>query len=97
MILTLFNTLKNNNFVYHREKVIFGYYNFACRSQSIGKNTKYLFDSGKKMNLLKILPHMKKRLGKIPAGQVNESNGSLMRITPLVFVLIKIQTIFKKL
>lgn len=79
MTFALYDNLKNNNFKYNRESVILRYMEFANNSSFLGKNTVALFKG------VKTLRGYQGRCSKIFAGEISQSNGSLMRISPLIF------------
>jgi ADP-ribosyl-[dinitrogen reductase] hydrolase len=79
MTFALFDTLKKNNFKYDRNLVILRYMEFASHSSFLGQNTVALFKG------VKTLRGYKGRCEKTFKDNVSQSNGSLMRISPLVF------------
>lgn len=79
MTYGLYDCLKNNNFVYDKTKVLLRYMEFANNSSFLGKNTVALFKK------LKTVKGYEKRAKKVFGEGISQSNGSLMRISPLVF------------
>lgn len=79
MTYALYDTLKKNNFKYDRDQVILKYMDFANNSCFLGKNTIALFKG------IKTLNGYRARCSKIHADNISQSNGSLMRLSPLVF------------
>lgn len=80
MSFALYNCIKENGFKYNKDKVALRYMEFAANSSFLGKNTVALFKG------VKTLKGYQNRCEKVFAETVSQSNGSLMRISPLVFV-----------
>jgi ADP-ribosylglycohydrolase len=81
MTFALFSTLVANNYVYNKENIIMAYMDFANQASMLGKNTRRLFKGIKTIN------GYHNRFKKLEQAEKEnmQSNGSLMRCSPLIF------------
>jgi len=79
MTLTLLRTLLKNNLEYDRESAILAYEEWASQTKMLGRNTRALFKN------VKTVKGYENRVRKMDM-TVSQSNGSLMRAFPLVFL-----------
>lgn len=79
MTFSLYDCLKNNNFIYDKNKVLLRYMEFANNSSFLGKNTVALFKG------VTTIKGYESRAKKLFSEEISQSNGSLMRISPLIF------------
>lgn len=85
MTLALFKSLKKSKFTYDKNLVLSEYMNWANKSKSIGVNTRKLLKG------IKTISGYSNRFNKLTKDEkkVMQSNGSLMRASPLALVDIK--------